>query len=252
MSGPECCENPPTLSPRCGAGHIKEIGGLDCYVSGPPGCSLAIVLVSDVYGYEAPNLRKLADKLAAAGFCVLVPDFLHGDPYQPGNPERPIQEWLKDHSPDNAADEAKTIFENLKRRAVSKVAAVGFCWGAKVVVELAEPDYLQAAVLCHPSFVTVDDIRNVKVPIAILGAEQDSISPPELLRQFEEILHGNPEVDGFVKIFPNVSHGWTVRYNPEDPEAVKAAEEAHQDILNWIVKHLKPETLRVISRPIRF
>ena len=43
----------------------------------------------------------------------------------------------------------------------------------------------------------------------------------------------------FVKIFPKVSHGWTVRYKPDDAEEVKAAEEAHQDLLNWFAKHLK-------------
>lgn len=42
----------------------------------------------------------------------------------------------------------------------------------------------------------------------------------------------------FVKIFPK-AHGWTVRYNPDDAEAVKAAEEAHKDLLDWFAKHLK-------------
>ena len=47
------------------------------------------------------------------------------------------------------------------------------------------------------------------------------------------------QVDSFVKIFPNVSHGWTIRYDTEDPEAVKAAEEAHQILLDWFVKYVK-------------
>lgn len=34
----------------------------------------------------------------------------------------------------------------------------------------------------------------VKAPIAILGAEIDKQSPPELLKQFEEILSSKPEV----------------------------------------------------------
>ncbi|KAJ0035434.1 hypothetical protein Pint_24929 [Pistacia integerrima] len=40
-------------------------------------------------------------------------------------------------------------------------------------------------------------------------------------------------VDGFVKIFPKVSHGWTVRYDVEDAEAVNCADEAHQNMLDW-------------------
>ena len=42
-----------------------------------------------------------------------------------------------------------------------------FC-AAKVVVELAKPDYLQAAVVCHPSFVTVDDIRGMALYVPSL------------------------------------------------------------------------------------
>lgn len=34
----------------------------------------------------------------------------------------------------------------------------------------------------------------VKVPIAVLGAEFDQVSPPELVKQFEDILATKPEV----------------------------------------------------------
>ena len=47
------------------------------------------------------------------------------------------------------------------------------------------------------------------------------------------------QLDSFVKIFPGVAHGWTVRYSVEDESAVKSAEEAHLDMLNWFTKHVK-------------
>ena len=37
-------------------------------------------------------------------------------------------------------------------------------------------------------------ISGVKVPIAILGAELDQITPPELFKQFEEVLDAKFEV----------------------------------------------------------
>ncbi|CAI0466532.1 unnamed protein product [Linum tenue] len=121
-------------------------------------------------------------------------------------------------------EDAKAVIESLKNKGVSAIGAAGFCWGgmisdiyvvlislfffAKVVVELA---HINAGVLLHPSFVTVDDIKEVKAPLAVLGAEFDHLSPPALVKQFEEVLATKPEFDGFVKIFPGVAHGWTVR-----------------------------------------
>ncbi|KHN03436.1 Endo-1,3(4)-beta-D-glucanase [Glycine soja] len=174
-------------------------------------------MLSDVFGYEAPNLRKLADKVGAAGYYVVVPDLLDGEPFNPQNSDRPFPAWIKD------------------------------C--AKVVIELAKSKLIQTAVLLHPSFISLDDIKGVDTPIAILGAEIDQVSPPELVKQFEQVLAAKSGISfmsiffvlvaSFVKIFPKVSHGWAVRYNTEDAEAVKVAEEAHQDLLDWLAKHHK-------------
>ncbi|XP_010488433.1 PREDICTED: endo-1,3;1,4-beta-D-glucanase [Camelina sativa] len=239
MSGPQCCENPPTLDPVSGSGNVEKLGGLDAYVSGSPDSKLCVILVSDVYGYEAPNLRALADKVAASGFYVVVPDYFCGDPFDPSNQERPIQVWIKDHGCDKGFEETKPLLEAIKNKGITAIGAAGMCWGAKVVVELSKVELIQAAVLLHPSFVTVDDIKDVKAPIAILGAEIDKLSPPALVKQFEEILASKPEVYSYVKIFPKVSHGWTVRYNINEPEAVKAADEAHKEMLDWFVTYVK-------------
>ncbi|KAL0657975.1 hypothetical protein Bca4012_078560 [Brassica carinata] len=63
-------------------------------------------------------------------------------------------------------------------------------------LQINDPDLqelVQEAVLLHPSFVTVDDIKGGKVSIAILGAVIDRLSPPALLKQFEEILASKPD-----------------------------------------------------------
>ncbi|WCJ23660.1 alpha/beta-Hydrolases superfamily protein [Euphorbia peplus] len=239
MSGPQCCQNPPALNPASGSGHVDKFAGLDTYLTGSSDSKLAVLLVTDIFGFEAPNLRKLADKIAAAGFYVVVPDFFNGDPYNPDNSERPVQAWLKDHGADKGFEDAKPVIQALKSKGITAIGAAGFCWGAKVVVQLAKPEFIQAAVLLHPSFVSVDDIKAVEVPIEVLGAEIDQLSPPALLKQFEEALNAKPEVNCHVKIFPKVSHGWTVRYNVEDENACKCAEEAHENMLEWFTKHVK-------------
>ncbi|KAF7852324.1 hypothetical protein BT93_L4616 [Corymbia citriodora subsp. variegata] len=97
MSGPQCCENPPILNPSCGAGHVEQLCGLNTYIVGSQDSKLAILLLSDIFGYEAPNFRKIADKVAAAGFYVVAPDYFNGDYFAPDNPERPLTVWIEDH-----------------------------------------------------------------------------------------------------------------------------------------------------------
>ncbi|CAN6990556.1 endo-1,3;1,4-beta-D-glucanase [Brassica rapa] len=239
MLGPQCCENPPVLNPLSGSGHVEKLAGLDVYVSGSPDSNKCVLLVSDIYGYEAPNLRALADKVAASGFYVVVPDYFYGDPYDPSHQDRSVPVWIKDHGPDKGFEDTKPVLEAIKNKGITAIGAAGMCWGGKVVVELSKEELIQAAVLLHPTYVTVDDIKDVKVPIAILGAEDDFLTPPALVKQFEEILASKPEVSSYVKIFPNVSHGWTTRYDINDPEAVKAAEEAHKEMLDWFVTYVK-------------
>ncbi|KAL1219308.1 Endo-1,3,1,4-beta-D-glucanase [Cardamine amara subsp. amara] len=239
MLGPQCCENPPTLNPGSGSGHVEKVGGLDAYVSGSPDSKLGVLLVSDIYGYQAPNLRTLADKVAASGFYVVVPDYFYGDPYDPSNQDRPVPVWIEDHIYDKGFEDSKPVLEAIKNKGITAVGAAGMCWGAKVVVELSKREFIQAAVLLHPTYVVVDDIKNVKTPIAILGAEIDFLTPPALVKQFEEILACKPEVNSYVKIYPNVSHGWTTRYSLDEPEAVKAAEEAHREMLDWFLTYVK-------------
>ncbi|XP_026390886.1 endo-1,3;1,4-beta-D-glucanase-like isoform X2 [Papaver somniferum] len=232
MVGSQCCENPPDLSLSSGIGCVEDIGGLESYITGSLDSKLGILLVSDVYGFEAPNLRKLADKVAAAGYYVVAPNFFHGDPF---TPEKNLMYWYQFHLAEDAAEEARPVIEALRRS--KGITAIGAA--AKVLVELSKLDDLKAIVMLHPSLVTVDDIEEIKVPISILGAEVDHISPPELVKEFEEVLSTKAEVDSFVKIFNGVRHGWTVRYNIKNVEAVKRAEEAHNDMLEWFFKYVR-------------
>ncbi|KAI8561422.1 hypothetical protein RHMOL_Rhmol04G0338500 [Rhododendron molle] len=255
----QCLGNPPNLSLTSGIGSVQELGGLKAYVTGPQDSKLAILLISDVFDSTlvsqatyslvfsvveiADNSlhmnRKLADKVAANGFLVAVPDFFYGDPLDLGIPNVDWQSWLKVHGTDKGCEDAKPVISALRSKGVTSIGAAGFCWGGVVVVKLARSDDIQAGVVLHPGPITEDDINEVKVPIAILGAEIDNSSPPENVKHFGEILSAKSGVDSFVKIYPGVSHGWTVRYSDDDASAVKSAEEAHEDMLNWFTKYVK-------------
>lgn len=242
MLGPQCCESAPHPHPGVGIGRVETFQHLPAYVTASPDAKAAVILISDIFGFEAPNLRKLADKVAAAGYFVVVPDFFYGDPFVLGSVENPLaglQDWIKSHGTDKGFEDSTKVIEVLKSRGISAIGAAGFCWGAKVVVELAKGDYIKAGVLLHPSLLLEDDFRVIKAPIAILGAEFDHITPPEFIEKYEAILSARPEVDSFVKIYPAVAHGWAVRYNNDNEVAMKNAELAHGKMLEWFSTYLK-------------
>ncbi|KAI5018449.1 hypothetical protein ZWY2020_043337 [Hordeum vulgare] len=239
-SHPSCLDNPPDLTAAGDeAGElVRDLGGLQAYVTGSRGSTRAIVLASDYFGFEAPKLRKIADQVAEDGYLVVVPDLLHGDPFS-ADAKISFQDWLKTHSPVVAAEKTKVLIAALKKQGVSEVGVGGYCWGAKVAVELSKSEEIQVVVISHPSQVTVDDMKEVKHPIEILGAELDQASPPPIVHQFEQALDQNNKIDRFVKIFPGVAHGFACRYDANDAFAVKTAEEARADMLSWFNKYLK-------------
>ncbi|CAL5094817.1 unnamed protein product [Urochloa decumbens] len=232
-----CLDNPPDMTDTgAEAGRAaRDFHGLEAYLAGSSRARRAVILGSDYFGFQAPKLRKIADQVAALGYYVVVPDLLHGDPFKDGVS---YEEWIKTHSPADAAEKVKPLIAALKKEGKT-VGFGGYCWGSKVAVELAKTTEIQAVVISHPSRVTVDDMKEIKCPIEVLGGEFDVFSPPKLVHQFELALEQNKAIDHFVKIFPRVPHGFACRYNSSDPFAVETAEAARKDMVRWFSKHLK-------------
>ncbi|XP_051130086.1 endo-1,3;1,4-beta-D-glucanase-like isoform X2 [Andrographis paniculata] len=220
-------------------GEEERIGGLESYVrkSGFRPNSRVVILISDVFGFERPHLRMIADKVAAAGFYPVVPDFFDGDAY---TSDQNMTKWYKNHKTDGKYKDVKTIIDSLERKGVTKFGVAGFCWGGKVAIEVLNKDSrVDTGVLLHPSFVNHTDIEKVNSPIAILGGGKDNLTTPATIKEFDKILETKPNVDSYVKIFPKAEHGWTLGYNETDKRAVRRAEKAHKIMLKWFAKHLK-------------
>lgn len=66
------------------------------------------------------------------------------------------------------------------------------------------------------------------------------INSHDNFRTFEDQFHVLfIQIKSFVKIFPGVAHGWAVRYKVDNEEAVKRAEEAQQNMMDWFIEHVK-------------
>ncbi|KAL2621603.1 hypothetical protein R1flu_001808 [Riccia fluitans] len=242
MASEACCKPAPPAE-YINEGKITKFAGLDAYVNaGSANATAAVIFISDFFGYDPPLLRKLADRTAAKGFFVVVPDVFHGDPFVPADPTNPMASapaWMAKHDPTDLSD-VKAIIKQLKEQGIQKIGATGFCWGGKMAITLAnesEP-LIQTAVLCHPSLVNHEEVRSIKVPTQFLLSEIDPQVPPEKAAEFKDILATRPEVESFLKVFPGMNHGWCIRYDVNVPEEVKSAHEAHDDMLEWYSKHL--------------
>ncbi|KAK3123069.1 hypothetical protein QOZ80_8AG0623370 [Eleusine coracana subsp. coracana] len=234
----QCLDNPPdlTLHGREAGKVVGDLpGGYRAYVTGPASSRRVVLLASDVYGFEAPVLRKIADKVGEAGYFIVVPDFFNGDYY---DASKNITEWVKPHLPVKAAEDAKPLIAYLRKDGKS-VGVGGYCWGGKFAAEVAKTDDVRVVCMSHPSTVTAEDMREVKCPIEILGAENDTTTPPKLVQQFVRVLRQRKEVPYYAKIFPGVVHGFACRYNTTDPFALKSAEQALAYMLDWFNKYLK-------------
>ncbi|KAF5763864.1 putative dienelactone hydrolase, alpha/Beta hydrolase [Helianthus annuus] len=238
MLGAECCANPPAMNSGFGKGSVEEIGGLKSYITGDRTSNRAILLASDAFGYEGVMLRKIADKISGLGYLVLVPDFFFGDCIYSTSPPEVRANWLNNHSPEKGCENARKIIGELKSKGVCSVGAAGFCWGGMMVVKLAKYNDIKAAVILHPGRLTDNDVKEVKVPTAILGGELDQLCPQEEVKRYGKILSENQDVESFVKIFKGVGHGWASRYSEDDESAARSAEEAHTDMLNWLTKYV--------------
>lgn len=57
---------------------------LHCYLArSPVESDKAVMLISDAFGHAVPNIRLMADRIAARGFNVYVPDLQSGECLKP-------------------------------------------------------------------------------------------------------------------------------------------------------------------------
>jgi dienelactone hydrolase len=224
----KCCPTDikPAINDYKGVGSKVTLeGAFDMYVtgSGPH----AIVIVYDIFGLT-PNSEQLADALAQAGKCIVViPDFLHGQAWAPSNVMPVTKEgafprgvepadgvevlgkWIMTH-PNCRFDRedewtaVKTYLTETQK--VTKVGAVGMCWGGKVAFVAAAAEnglFLDAVATCHGSFLEVADVQAINVPICMLNSKDE---PEKYQTDLKPIIVVEPK--NVFKNFPTMHHGW--------------------------------------------
>jgi len=263
---------------------IKLEGACDCYVAFAPDCprNAACVLLTDVFGWALPNVRLLADKLAARGVTTYVPDLHNGDslahdaiPIEPPSsllarlgqgltllgslPS--IIPWLRRHGDSAALPRLGAALRALKAQAgVERIVPCGFCWGGRYAILLGggaaggllsvpgdELPRVTAFVAAHPSSVAVPhDLTAIQLPGLFLCAETDGMFPKAavaLARRETARVGGG----GGVEVYPGTAHGFVVRGGAAVPAIVAARDAAVGAMAAFCASQLQVEPIPAVG-----
>jgi len=242
MSCEKCVEG--HLSEGATCGKIHSFGGVNAYISRPSGTAKnAVIISTDVFGYNFINAHKLADGFAKAGFLCVIPDLFNGDsvPVEsmntPEGRDNLFKVWIPKHSDFDKKNLImhQTIKDLKEKEGIQKVGVIGYCYGAKNSVILAsysEGVQVDAYAVAHPSFLTMEDVGKIVKPGLYLCAETDMAFSNELKAQTKENLEKRG-IKTVFRDFPGTQHGFAVRGDERDEVSARAKVDALEEAITY-------------------
>lgn len=236
----------------CDIGHRLEYGGMGqevqvehikAYVTrSPVDAGKAVIVVQDIFGWQLPNTRYMADMIAGNGYTTIVPDFFVGqEPWDPSGDWSTFPEWLKSRNARKINREVDAVLRYLKQQChAQKIGIVGFCWGGIVVhqVMMTYPE-VRAGVSVYGIIRDSKDVYNLKNPTLFIFAENDAVIPLEQVSVLTQKLKEHCKVNYQVKTFSGQTHGFVHRKREDCSPADKPyIEEARRNLIEWLNKYI--------------
>jgi carboxymethylenebutenolidase len=203
------------------------------YVALPPAAPApGIVLLPPIFGIE-PVIRELADRYAARGFAVMVPNQFHRDA-EPNVMDRSESGRARALAraqrvdPDQIVDDLGATVAELRAlpQCNGNVAVVGFCFGGRYAFLAAARLDVQAAAAFHGTQIgaSLADAPRVHAPLSLHYGDQDPVAPMSEVEAVKDALRGKPDAEVFV--YPGATHNFAVPGVPGyDPAVAEQAEQ---------------------------
>jgi carboxymethylenebutenolidase len=204
----------------------------------------AVILFMDGLGIR-PALYDMGERLARAGYVVLLPDlFYRAGPYAPmdpkaifaaGNFREVIGPLMATTNNQAAAEDTAAFLAYLDTRTDvvgKKVGVTGYCMGGGMALSAAamHSDRIVAAASFHGGKLASDSPMSphllaprMKGFVYVAGADNDDSYPPEMATLLKKALT-DAKVDHRCEIYAGAKHGWTM---PDFPVYDEAAAERH-------------------------
>jgi carboxymethylenebutenolidase len=235
-----------------------EDGVADSYLVHPADARArpAVLLYQDAYGLR-PHLRSMADRLAAAGYTVLVPNVFYRlglapvvdlpafiDPGADPSIWERLGPVVSSLTPDLVERDAGAYLRWLADSplaAEGPVALTGYCMGARLALWTAAafPDRVAAAAGFHGGRLATDDpgsphlgAPDITAELYFGHADDDPSLPPEQIARFEEALT-SAGVRHICEVYRGAHHGYT---QADTPAYDREADERHWAALLDLLK----------------
>jgi carboxymethylenebutenolidase len=182
-----------------------------------------------------PALFALGQRLADAGYLVLLPDlFYRYGPYPPidiaavfasGSVREVLGPLMATTGKGPAAKDTAAFLDWFDSRADfagGKLGVTGYCMGGGIALTVAGtyPDRIGAAASFHGGNLATDEpdsphllAPRIKAKVYVGGADQDAGYPPEQQARLDAALTA-AGVDHTCEIYPGALHGWVMSDMP--------------------------------------
>ncbi|MGI0487557.1 dienelactone hydrolase family protein [Pantanalinema rosaneae CENA516] len=162
-------------------------------------------------------VKQRAEQLAKLGYVAFAID-MYGKGIRPSNPkDAGAEATIYRSNRPLMRDRARAGLAVLQQNAltdVSRIAAIGYCFGGGTVLELARSGAPVAGVVSfHGNLDTPNpaDAQNIQAKVLVLHGADDPYVPPEQVSAFETEMR-NAKVDWQLVSYGNTVHSFT---NPE-------------------------------------
>merc|ERR1712113_149973 len=117
---------------------------------------------------------------------------------------------------------------------VTKLGAVGYCFGGPYVAQLlANGSFVSAGFTAHPSGVELEQWQNVSKPISVAYGALDEVVPQEDRHEAENaFINGNKTFE--ISLYAEVEHGFAVRTDLSNKMKAFAQESAYFQAVRWL------------------